>query len=162
MRTLFAAAAIGLAGMGVAWAQDMTPQDFVDKAASGGMFEIQSSQLALERSQKADIQAFAQLMIKDHTANSEELAAAAKDQNLTVPTEITGESAKQMQAVQDAQGDGFDAVYTEQQVAAHEATINLYQGYADSGDNEALVAYAKKSLPVLQQHLEHAQALTGH
>lgn len=48
MKTLFLSAAVGLASLGTAWAQDMTAQDFVTQAASGGLFEVQSSELALQ------------------------------------------------------------------------------------------------------------------
>lgn len=160
MRTLFIAAALSLAG-GMAFAQDMSAQDFVNEAASGGLFEVQSSQLALERAQADAVKTFAQQMVTDHTANNQELQTTAQAEGLTVPTEITGPNAENLQAVQAAEGDGFDSVYAARQTAAHEAAVKLYQGYAESGDNAALVAYAKKSLPVLEQHLEHAKALPG-
>ncbi|MBV0893341.1 DUF4142 domain-containing protein [Paracoccus sp. Z118] len=161
MRTLFLSAAFGLATLGAAWAQGTTAQDFVNQAASGGLFEVQSSELALQRSQNADVQEFANQMITDHTANNEELAAVAQAQNLTVPAELAGPHAEMMQSLQDAEGDAFDAAYIQNQVTAHETAVTLYQTYADGGDNEALVAYAQKSLPVLQQHLEHAQGMAG-
>ena len=43
--------------MGAAFAA--TDNDFVDKAAEGGIAEIETSRLALEKSQSADIKAFA-------------------------------------------------------------------------------------------------------
>lgn len=161
MRTLFYAAAFTLAGAGFAAAQEMSPQDFVTEAASGGMFEVQSSELALERAQGDEVKAFAQMMITDHTANNEELKAAAEAAGVTVPTEIAGAAAENMEAVQAAEGEGFDAVYAERQVAQHEAAVQLYEGYAQSGMDEALKAYAEKSLPALQQHLEQAQGLAA-
>lgn len=159
MRTLVLAAALGLAGMGAAWAQGMTAQDFVNKAGSGGMFEVQSSELALQRSQDAKVQEFANMMIKDHTANNEELMAIAKNQSLMAPAELMPPHSDMMQAVQAVEGDGFDAAYAQNQVTAHESAVDLFKTYSEGGDNEALVAYAKKSLPVLQQHLEQAQGL---
>ena len=78
MKTLILSAAFGLATMGAAWAQGMTAQDFVNQAASGGLFEVQSSELALQRSQDAKVQEFANQMITDHTANNQELMATAQ------------------------------------------------------------------------------------
>ena len=85
MRTFILAAAFSMAGAGLAFAQAMSAQDFVNEAASGGMFEVQSSQLALERGQGDEVKAFAQMMITDHTANNEELKAAAEAAGVTVP-----------------------------------------------------------------------------
>lgn len=89
MRTLILSTALGLATMGAAWAQGMTAQDFVNQAASGGLFEVQSSELALQKSQDANVQEFAKQMITDHTANNQELIATAQAEGLTVPTQIS-------------------------------------------------------------------------
>lgn len=161
MRTVVYATAFTLAGASFALAQEMSAQDFVNEAASGGMFEVQSSELALERAQGDEVKAFAQMMVTDHTANNEELKAAAEAEGLTVPTEIEGAAAENMEAVEAAEGEGFDAVYAERQVAQHEAAVQLFEAYAQTGMEEALKAYAEKSLPVLQQHLEQAQGLTA-
>src|SRR3954447_10075822 len=61
------------------------PQDFATKAGAAGMFEIQSSQLALSKSQNADVKAFAQKMVDDHTKAADELKTAAASQGVTVP-----------------------------------------------------------------------------
>ena len=76
-----------------------------------------------------------------------------------MPTEIASPHTEMMQTLQDAEGEAFDTAYVQNQATAHETAVTLYQTYAEGGDNEALMAYAQKSLPVLQQHLEHAQGL---
>src|SRR3712207_474688 len=87
---LAAAAALALAGCAttgtdgqgaMADAGDMTPETrdaFVPMAASSDLFEIQSSQLALSRSQSQPIRQFAQMMVTDHTRMSQQLMAAAQ------------------------------------------------------------------------------------
>lgn len=159
MRTLILSTALGLATIGAAWAQGMTAQDFVNQAASGGLFEVQSSELALQKSQDANVQEFAKQMITDHTANNQELMATAQAEGLTVPTQISSPQAELMQTIQGAEGDAFDTAYVQAQTTAHETAVTLYQTYAQGGDNQALVAYAQKSLPALQQHLEHVQGM---
>ena len=159
MRTLILSTALGLATMGAAWAQGMTAQDFVNQAASGGLFEVQSSELALQKSQDANVQEFAKQMITDHTANNQELIATAQAEGPTVPTQISSPQAELMQTIQGAEGDAFDTAYVQAQTTAHETAVTLYQTYVQGGDNQALVAYAQKSLPALQQHLEHVQGM---
>lgn len=161
MKSLLVAGALAFGGAGAVFAQDMNAQDFVNQAASGGMFEVQSSELALARSQNANVQAFAEMMITDHSTNNQELMAIAEEQGLTVPAEIMGQPAEHMQAVQTAEGEQFDLVYVEHQIAAHQSMIQLFQSYAEAGDVEPLVSYAESTLPILQQHLDHAQELAG-
>lgn len=167
MRTLVLSAALALAGLGPAPAQEVTAggaqgiiaQDFVNQAASGGLFEIRSSELALQRAQGAGVRSFAETMIRDHTATSGDLVAMATNQGLLVPDELAPPHAGMMQEVEAAQGPDFDAAYARAQVAAHEAAVALYGAYAEGGDNDLLIGYARDSLPVLQQHLEQARGL---
>src|SRR3569623_1990088 len=69
------------------------PQEFSAKAAGAGDFEIQSSQLALTVSQNADIKAFAQMMIDDHTKAGGALKTAAATQGVTVPDALDADGA---------------------------------------------------------------------
>lgn len=137
----------------------IAPQEFVNNAASGGLFEVQSSELALERSQTPAVQEFAQMMITDHTAVNEELAALAQSKGLTVPGEIMGPPAQHMAAVQAAEGDSFDQTYMQHQIQAHEETIMMFQAEAEGGSDPDLQAFAQKTLPALNAHLQQAQGL---
>jgi putative membrane protein len=160
MKTVVTAVAFGLFAGG-AMAQEMSAQDFVNEAASGGLFEVQSSQIAIEQAERDDVRSFAQQMVADHTAANNELVTVASDLGLTVPEEIAGTPAELMAAVQDAEGDTFDATYMEAQVAAHEATVELFRSYAENGDEERLVQFAETTLPALESHLEMAQGIAG-
>lgn len=169
MRTLVLSAALALAGLAPAIAQEVNAggaqgiiaQDFVNRAASGGVFEIQSGELALQHSQDERIRGFAEAMIRDHTANNGDLVAMATNQGLLIPNALAEPHAGMMQAIAGAEGDAFDAAYAENQVAAHEGGVALYGAYAEGGDNEPLIGYARDSLPVLQRHLEQARNLTA-
>jgi putative membrane protein len=160
MKTVVTAVAFGLFAGG-AMAQEMSAQDFVNEAASGGLFEVQSSQIALEQAQRDDVRSFAQQMVADHTAANNELATVAGDLGLTLPEEIGGAPAELMAAVQDASGEEFDAVYMEAQVAAHEATVEMFRAYAESGGEARLVEFAQTALPTLESHLQMAQGIAG-
>src|SRR6478752_4504215 len=63
-------------------------QDFVDKAANGAMFEIDSSKIAETRSQDQSVKDFARKMIDDHGAANAKLETIAGEQKLTVPMEL--------------------------------------------------------------------------
>lgn len=138
---------------------NLTAQQFVEMAASSGMFEVKSSQLALERAKSDDVKAFAQMMIDDHTKANKELMTIAMAKNLPAPAEPTGPAAEHMAAVMAAEGDGFDAVYMEHQAKAHAEAIMLFQAQSVSNNDADLAAFAAKTLPTLQKHAEHAQGM---
>lgn len=134
------------------------PQEFVTKAASGGMFEVESSKLALQHSQSKAVKDFAQMMIDDHTKANDELKTLAGAQGLTVPAKMMGGPADHMKAVEDAKGNAFDPTYIQHQKVAHAETIQLFEAEAAGKDAE-LAAFARKTLPVLKMHAEHAAML---
>jgi putative membrane protein len=69
--------------------------EFVTRAANGNMFEIQSSQAALEKTQNDQVRQFAQKMVQDHTGAGDRLKQAAQGQ--TVPTELDQQHSQMLQ-----------------------------------------------------------------
>jgi len=126
--------------------------EFVNKAANSNMFEIQSSQLALNKVQDKRLRDFAQRMITDHTQATEKLKAAAQGQ--TVPTTLDQEHAQMLQKVQQAQGDDFNRQYAQLQLDRHQKTVALFESYAQNGDNAQLKQFAQQTLPTLRDHLQ--------
>ncbi|MBA1200225.1 DUF4142 domain-containing protein [Pseudomonas capeferrum] len=133
---------------------------FVNEAATAAIAEIQSSQLALEKSGNPQVKAFAQRMIDDHDKANRELFDLAKDNGFDVPDEATlaAKADRMMLQVQD--GASFDAAYVRHQVDAHEHAIRLFEAHEESATaTEPLRMYAHQTLPVLKHHLEAAMQL---
>ena len=148
--------------MGTAFAA--TDNDFVDKAAAGGIAEIETSKLALEKSASADIKSFANMMITDHSKANDELAAIAKKNDIEVPDTTTlVKQAKEK--ILDMRDESFDAAYANNQVKAHEETIELFKKEANTVTDDQvkgateLKGFAQKMLPGLEKHLEAAKKL---
>jgi len=152
--------------MGTAFAA--TSNDFVDKAAAGGIAEVETSRLALEKSSSADIKAFANMMITDHSKANNELAALAKKHDIEVPDSTTlVKQAKEK--ILDLRDESFDAAYANNQVKAHEDTIELFKKEANTVTDDKvkgateLKGFAQKMLPALEKHLQMAKKLqTAH
>lgn len=150
--------------VGAAGAATPTSADgFVENAAIGDLYEIESSRLALQRSSSAEVRAAAAKMIVDHTANSHHLASAL-EMNETVgvaapPSGLDARRAKMVEHLREAPDDAFDKTYLSQQVLAHEETVALMQTYAKSGENPQLRSLAMSAAPVVERHLKHMQML---
>ncbi len=137
------------------------PAMFTALAAQGDMFEVFSSQLALERSQNEQVRAFAQQMIQDHANASQQLTTAANQEGFQPPTELDERHQAMLDSLDGAEGEAFDQAYLDAQRQAHEQAVMLFQGYAQSGPEGALRQHAEATLPTLQQHHEHVQQLLG-
>lgn len=144
---------------GNAMAKDtIDPEDFVDEASAAGVAEINTSNLALQKSASSDIKKFAQEMINDHTAANKELAAFAQKKSLKVATEAELTNKAKAFMLKQKDGESFDEAYISNQVSAHKDTIKLFNKAVESKDVE-LAEFAKKTLPKLEHHLHSAQEL---
>jgi putative membrane protein len=135
-------------------------EDFVLEAASSDMFEIESSKLALERSD-ANTRTFAQQMLADHQKTSEELKAlvTAGKVKATIPTTMSSAHQGMLDDLIKLQGDDFTKQYHSDQEDVHEDAVDLFKRYGDEGDNPDMKAWAAKTRPALEHHLQMATEL---
>ncbi|WP_343061007.1 DUF4142 domain-containing protein [Rhizobium soli] len=132
-------------------------EDFVLEAASSDMFEIESSRLALERSNEKT-KPFAQQMLTDHQKTSDELKAIVTSGKgkATIPTVMSSAHQGMLDDLKKLQGEEFNKQYYSDQEDVHEDAVDLFKRYGDEGDNAELKAWAAKTLPALEHHLQMA------
>lgn len=135
---------------------------FVMTAAQGDLFEIASSQLALERAQSQEVKDFAQQMITDHTNTTEQLTPIAAELGVTPPTEMAPMQQFMVAHLQTLQGANFDTAYMRHQVLSHQSAVEAFTTAAAGGvQNQSLVNFASQNLPTIEQHLTVAQQMAG-
>ncbi|WP_207478357.1 DUF4142 domain-containing protein [Arenibaculum pallidiluteum] len=128
-------------------------QIFVEMATSSDMFEVRSSQLALQQSQLQDVRRFAQHMIQDHQGTSQQLVQIIQTLGVQQPTTMKPELQQRLAQLSTLGPDTFDQVYINDQVIAHQAAVEAFQQQASIGSNAQLKSFAAQTLPTLQQHL---------
>jgi len=139
-----------------------TTRDFVQEAAVSDMFEIQSSQLAEQKSDDAPTKSFAQKMVTDHTKTTSDIksmVSGGKLKGVELPTDMSSSQKSMLDKLKGLNGKDFTKQYHSDQVSAHKDAVSLFERYAKGGDNAKLKDWAGKTLPALQHHLEMAQAL---
>jgi len=145
-----------------AMAQPIAEDDlgFMRQAAHNGHAEVESSKLAQQKASSAQVKEFAKRMIDDHTKTNAELEKLATAKGVQLPKEPDAAQKSKMQALSALSGAEFDRQYVDQMgVTAHEQTIALFQRGASNARDPDLKAFASKTLPALQHHLEMARAL---
>jgi putative membrane protein len=58
--------------------------DFVQKAAASGRMEVEHGKMAASKGSNAQVKAFGNQLVKDHTAANQQLMAIAKKKNITI------------------------------------------------------------------------------
>ncbi|MCX8570782.1 DUF4142 domain-containing protein [Aminobacter sp. MET-1] len=137
-------------------------QQFVDKAATGGLFEVETSKLASKSAADTTIRKFADMMIADHGAANKELAQIAGAEKLTLPATLDAQQKATLDKLNTVgAGPAFDASYVEAQRQAHGDAVSLFQGYSKQGENAALKNFATEVLPTLQKHKQEIDRIAA-
>ncbi|WP_413061654.1 DUF4142 domain-containing protein [Sphingomonas carotinifaciens] len=135
-------------------------EPYVTAAGRSDLYEINSSQVVLEKSQNPAIRRYADMMIKHHQKTTAATLAAATKAGLTPPPPALDPGATaSINELQLASAGDVDRLYLAQQVPAHRAALDLHQGYGSGGDQAPLRATAKKAVPIVRQHLAEAERM---
>lgn len=137
---------------------------FVNAVGQASLAEIQTSEIALERSKNTEVKAFAQKIIDDHKAAADKLNKVAMTASLPTPPTVLDDFHKRRldDLNEDPANQNFDADYVSMQVDMHNDAIELVKSYADDSDAmPELKAFAMEVLPTLQMHKDMAEKLRG-
>ena len=136
-----------------------TQEAYISNAAEGDMYEIMAADIALERSQNAQIRELAQMIKTDHTAAANAMKAMLPQAapEAEIPTELDERRQGMLDNLRSASAETFDRTYIDQQVAAHQEALTLHRGFADS--DSPLAAHARSVAPKIEAHLQRAQQI---
>lgn len=129
--------------------------------------DIRAGELARERSTNAEVKAFAERMVTDHTGVNQ--AASDLVGRLGVTPEpnatsqkLTADGEQARAALQGQTGAAFDRAYIDGEVAYHQAVLDaIDQTLIPSAQNAQLKGLLEQTRPAVAAHLDHARRLQG-
>jgi putative membrane protein len=155
---LLVLAAIPAFAMG---ASDNPDSSFYRHAAQGGMAEVELGNLAQQKSSNPKIKDFGAMMVKDHTAANGKLQSIAASKGIALPSgPSVGQTATKAK-LEMLSGGTFDKSYIKGMIKDHEEDIREFRKEAASGQDSDAKAFAVATLPTLQSHLKHIQAIAA-
>ena len=162
MKHIFAmtalAAALG-AGLPALAAATLGSSDvkFAQKAASGGMAEVELGKLAQQKAVREETKQFATRMVEDHGKANDELSRIASSNNVNLPQQMDKDTRKEMDKLQKLTGMDFDRAYMKHMVKDHKKDVKEFRHEASSKRENDVTAFAQRTLPTLQEHLAMAE-----
>ena len=135
-------------------------QNFAMQAATSDMFEVQSSQLALQKSRNPAVRRYAQQMIDFHTMSSQKLSTLAGQKGASTPGALDPMQQKTMADLESA-GSSFDRQYLAAQAAGHRDAAQVFRSEIASGTDPDMKALAQQTLPTIEQHLATVRRIRG-
>jgi len=136
-------------------------------AYTAGDIDIKNAELALKKTQNADVKAFAEEMDRDHKAVNDQALALVKKLNVTPEDNDTSKALvkqadEERAKLEKLNGAEFDKAYAENEVAYHK-TVNgaLENTLIPSANNQELKDLLKTGLKIFKGHEEHAEHLAA-
>lgn len=149
-------------GMAIAYAAqsnlNSTDKSFIKKAAQDNLAEVAMARVAVNKASSPDVKNFANQMIQDHSSANQKLAEVAKNESITIPSDMGKSNQKEVDKLSKKSGSDFDRAYMDQAVKDHKSDLNEFTKEAKDGKNQALKSYAANMVPALQHHLSMASA----
>jgi len=131
---------------------------FVTKAAIGGMAEVKLGTLATEKAANADVKSFGQQMVDDHGKANDELKQLASTKGITLPTDIDAKEQAKYDRLSKLSGAEFDRAYMREMVSDHRTDVAEFRHESEHGSDPDVKAWAAKTLPTLEHHLQIAES----
>ncbi len=144
------------AGMGAMSSQD---QKFLTDAAMSGMREVELGRMAAQLGATDQVKQFGRMMVDHHTKANTELMSLASSKGVTLPSALEEKHRGDMSKLQRMVGADFDRAFAKMMVKDHEKAVDLFEKESTKGGDADLKAFASKTLPTLQEHLQQARAL---
>ncbi len=125
---------------------------FIRQAMAANIFEIQSSQIAVQKSSDPYVVEYAKEMITDHQMALEELKTIAANANVTVSGALPSDLEHSIMHLQNQGGDTFNAAFENAQMNGHSGALVIFKDEIANGHDEAVKSYAVKNLATIQLH----------
>ncbi len=168
MKAISISAALGLAlasaGFLISTATAATPismadTNFILAAAQGGMTEVKLGELAATNGMHDNVKHFGQMMVKDHTAINDDLKALAVQKGVTLPDSLDAKHEAMVDKLTALTGSEFDDAYIKGMIKAHQKDAKAFKTEADVTQDAAIKNFLDKSIPIVEAHLQHIQAM---
>lgn len=138
---------------------DKEATDFVMKAASGGMMEVELGKIAQEQAKSQRVKDFGSMMVTDHSKANDELKSIASSKNISLSDSLMPEHKKHVDMLKNKSGAAFDKAYVDMMVKDHQKDIGEFKKASEGSTDADIKGFAGKTLPVLQIHLDSIQAI---
>ncbi len=164
---VLSAALMALGCGGALWAQAAGPTDAQIAAivVTANQVDIDAGKLAESKAHSADVKAFGERMVTDHSGVNQSATQLVQKLHVTPEPNATSESLQKggeqnLAALKKLSGAAFDKAYIDHEVTYHESVLAaLDKTLIPSAQNAELKALLVKVRPAFQAHLEHAQQI---
>lgn len=101
---------------------------------------------------------FARKMVDSHTAGHAELPTLSKATMVTPPSALSNDHIGKLDDLKKASVEALHDLHIDQQIEAHENTLDLMKDFASSDKDAGLPGFTRTMTPTVEQHLTAMKA----
>ncbi len=132
--------------------QMMKDKIFLRKATAAGLAEVQLGQLAVQKAESAEVKAFGQKMVADHTALNESMKPIADSLGVMLPKKISKEHQAEIDKLNTLSGADFDTEYLTFMVRDHHKDLREFRSEAEYASDPTLKDAVTKAADIIREH----------
>jgi putative membrane protein len=141
----------------------LSPADytFVAQANLGAPFQVESGRVAERKTTTAEVRDYARLMVESHIPVIEALNKILARKDMAAPANplLRGAYDAMIEALKADQGAAFNRNYVTGQVEYQKGNAALFQSEIRDGNDPDLKAFARQTLPKIEDHLKRVVRL---
>ena len=115
--------------------------------------------MAQQKAKNQRVKNLGKMLVKDHTKANNQLKGIASSKSITVPSAMSAEHKSHVDAMSKMSGVDFEKQYMNMMVTDHQKDISDFKNASENLTDAEIKNFASKTLPVLQKHLDSAQAI---
>jgi putative membrane protein len=139
---------------------------FIQRALATDEKEMQTAERAAACASDAQTKRVAKILAREHALTYEQLSSLAQRKNWTVDTVSSmasvADTTVALLATQNsgaASAENFDEQFIDEQIRGHQQSIALFRDQAENGDDADVKAFARNTLPKLEERLSKLRGL---
>ncbi len=135
----------------------MGDKQYAQAMATRGIIEIRLGQIALEKTERLDVKAVAQRMIKDYLNWNDGMAKAATRLKIALPSDIDRKQKGEFDKVSALSGTSFDRAYLKEVIRLQTKALTMSHHEADEGSVSGFRHFAGIVVSNLQDQINMAR-----
>lgn len=158
MKLTLATLALAASTLAASPASAASPREFLMDASRGDASEVMLGQMIAQRAMAPRVRQYGMMLMRDHSKGLREAQMMAARLHVRASGEPMPEAREEARRLRTLRGRAFDAEVKRYMIEDHEKDIRKFESQTHETDS-ATSAFASRTLPVLQHHLEVARSL---
>lgn len=133
----------------------------IQDEAAAGIALVRIAQLGVKNAERADIKAFAGVIVADHTKSIAEIATLAGSKGVGLTAEFHSKHEDNYENLESENGEEFDKEFLSVIVSRYQKGVENFEEAVENAEDSEVKMWAEKMLTALRAHLEKAKELSS-